>query len=115
MAHIFQLILIILLIFPLSRVVLRFREGQLTLPFFIFWLSVWTVALGVILYPSLTTKFAKIVGINRGIDVVVYASIIILFYLVFRIYIAIEDIHREISEIVRLISLRKHPRKSKRK
>lgn len=110
-----QVLLIVIILFPVSRVFLRFKDGQLTPPFFIFWLSVWTGALLVLIFPSFTTKVAKAVGINRGIDVVVYLSIAILFYLVFRIYVSIENIRHEISEIVRIISIRtiKQPRKRK--
>lgn len=110
-----QIIFIVFLLFPISRVFLRFKEGQLAPPFFIFWLSVWTSALLVLIFPNLTTKIARTVGISRGIDVVVYLSIALLFYLVFRIYVSLENMRKEISEIVRIISLKKVKRFRKRK
>lgn len=115
MPLIVQVILIILILFPISRVFLRFKDGQLTPPFFVFWLTVWTTALIILIFPSLTTKIARTVGINRGIDVVVYLSIAVLFYLVFRIYVSIENIRKEISDVVRTVSYKniKKPRKRK--
>ncbi len=115
MSLIVQVILIIFLLFPISRVFLRFKDGQLTPPFFIFWLSVWTAALVILIFPDITTKIARTVGISRGIDVVVYLSIAILFYLVFRIYVSLESMRKEISEVIRIISLKnvKRPRKRK--
>lgn len=115
MPLIVQIVLIIFLLFPISRVFLRFKEGQLTPPFFVFWLTVWTTALVVLIFPSLTTKIARTVGINRGIDVVIYLSIALLFYLVFRIYVSLENMRKEISEIVRMISLKNVKRSRKRK
>lgn len=110
-----QVILIILILFPISRVFLRFKEGQLTPPFFVFWLNVWTSALVILIFPDITTKIAKTVGINRGVDVVIYLSIALLFYLVFRIYVSLENIRKDMSEIVRMISLKKvkNPRRVK--
>lgn len=105
-----QIILTIFLLFALSRVVLRFRGGQIKFTEFGFWSFLFSMAIVVILYPTETTKLANNLGIGRGVDLVVYASIVTLFYLVFRIYVMMEDIRHEITELVRKIALE---RKSK--
>ncbi len=102
-----QFILIIFLVFALTRVVLRYRGGQLTALEFTFWSLLFFLAAVGVLAPSLTTKIAQILGIGRGSDLAVYASIVILFYLVFRIYILIEDVRQEITELIRQIALEK--------
>ncbi len=103
---IIQLLLLIFLIFAISRVILRFRGGQIKLTEFGFWGALFTTAIVVILYPTETTKLANSLGIGRGVDLVVYASIILLFYLVFRIYVMLEDIRNEITEVVRKFALK---------
>ena len=102
-----QIVLTIFLFFALSRVVLRFRGGQIKFTEFGFWGFLFTTAIIVILFPSETTKLANNLGIGRGVDLVVYASIVTLFYLVFRIYVMMEDIRHEITELVRKIALKK--------
>lgn len=103
---ILQVFVIIFLLFAISRVILRFRGGQIKLTEFGFWGALFTTAIVVILYPEQTTRLANNLGIGRGVDLVVYASIITLFYLVFRIYVMIEDIRQEITQVIRRIALR---------
>lgn len=102
-----QLILVIFLIFALTRVILRYRGGQLTAIEFGFWSMLFLIAAIGVLAPQLTTKAATFLGIGRGSDLAVYASIVVLFYLVFRIYILIEDVRQEITQLIRQIAIEK--------
>lgn len=100
-----QYLLIIFAVFALSRAILRFKDNKLTIGEFIFWNFVW---LGVILigfFPVITQTMANFIGIGRGIDVFVYAGIIILFYLVYRIYVKIEGMDQDLTKIVREVAL----------
>lgn len=101
-----QLILLIFILFAASRAVLQFKGGALRFGALSFWLLIWAVALVAIFYPEETTRLARVLGIGRGVDIVVYASIAILFYLVFRLHVYQENIRTEISQLIREISLR---------
>lgn len=101
-----QILLIIFLSFALSRVVLRFRGRQIKATEFLFWSLLFLTAIVVIVFPVETTALANMLGIGRGVDLVVYASIAMLFYLVFRLYVLLEDVRHEITELVRKIALR---------
>lgn len=101
-----QAILVVFLLFALSRVFLRYRSRQIKTTEFGFWSLLFTTAVAVILYPSETTRLANSLGIGRGVDLIVYSSIITLFYLVFRIYVMMEDIRHEITQLVRTIALK---------
>lgn len=100
-----QLVLLIFIIFFLSRVYLRVREKVITVKTAIFWTLVWLVALTGILLPGTTTKIASIFGVGRGVDVILYLAVSLLFYLVFRIYVTLEDLRREITKVVRMVAL----------
>ncbi len=100
-----QVVLEIFLIFALSRVVLRFRDRHIKKEEFGFWSILFISAIAVVAFPNETTSFARLVGIGRGVDLIVYASIVTLFYLVFRAYIFMEDLRHEITELVRKIAL----------
>lgn len=66
-------------------------------------------------FPDQTTKVARFVGINRGVDFIVYVSIATLFYLVFRIYIMLENLRHEMTEIIRKVALENASKKEKKK
>lgn len=104
---IIQGFLITFLLFAISRAILQLKTGNLTKKGFFFWLCLFIIAIIGVAQPQWTAKIAKFLGIGRGADVVVYLSIVLLFYLVFRLYVFLEDIRHEISELVRQISLKK--------
>lgn len=100
-----QIVLLIFVMFAASRAILQFRGGSIRFGSLLFWLLIWAAALVVIFYPEETTKLAKLVGIGRGVDIILYASIAILFYLVFRLHVYMEDLRTELSRLIREISL----------
>ncbi len=102
-----QIIVIIFAVFAWSRAVLRFKDGKITLGELVLWSVIWTAVLVVAIIPGLTSSVAGLVGIKRGIDVAVYFSIIILFYLIFRLYVKAETQQHEITKLVRELALRR--------
>lgn len=100
-----QIVLLIFIMFAASRAVLQFRGGSLRFGGLLFWLFIWVVALIAIFYPEETTKLARLAGIGRGADVILYVSIAILFYLVFRLHVYMEDLRSQVSKLIREISL----------
>lgn len=110
-----QILLSIFLLFALSRVYLRFRGGDVSFFAFVFWTFVFGSAIVVVLFPSLSGKIAHLMGIGRGVDAIVYTSITILFYLVFRLYVYLEDVRHEITDLVQKLALRKENKDSEKK
>lgn len=110
-----QVILSIFLLFALSRVVLQVRTAKLTISAFLFWTALFILALAGVLDPNLTSYVAKYVGIGRGTDIVLYLSIVLLFYLVFRLSISLEEVRREVTKLVRKLALEEQKRTSGRK
>lgn len=101
-----QILLLLFVLFAASRAIMQFRGGTIRFGALSFWLLIWGVALIAIFYPEETSKIAQILGIGRGVDIVVYSSIAILFYLVFRLHVYQENIRTEISRLIREISLK---------
>ena len=102
-----QIVLLAFVIFAISRVYLRAKEKILSPQTYIFWMVIWLAAAFGIIQPGTTTKVAEIFGVGRGVDIIVYLSLTLIFYLVFRIYVMIEDLRHEITFIIRRIALRK--------
>ena len=108
-----QIIFSLFLIFAITRVLLRLKEGALTLGSFFFWLMVFILAIVGVIKPELTSLAANWLGINRGSDVVVYASILLLFYLIFRTNILLENLRHDLTKLVRTIALSEEEKSSK--
>ncbi|OGG00900.1 hypothetical protein A3D78_06830 [Candidatus Gottesmanbacteria bacterium RIFCSPHIGHO2_02_FULL_39_14] len=113
-----QIFLFLFLLFALSRVILRFKSGEVSSRGLIFWGLLFSSAIVVVIVPELSGKIATVLGIGRGADAVIYTSIVLLFYLVFRLYVYIQDIRYEISDLVKKLALKdideKKPSKSAR-
>jgi len=100
-----QILGVLFLLFALSRVILRWRSHRLALSELVLWVFVFGGILTVVLVPSLSAWLAKLFGIGRGADLVIYGSIVLLFYLVFRIYVQLENIEYKLTTLVREIAL----------
>ena len=94
-----------ILLFAISRVVLRWRDRSLSVRGLIFWVFVFGGILVVLLVPGVSMNLARFLGIGRGSDVIVYGSVVLLFYLVFRIYVALENFEHKLTMLIREIAL----------
>jgi hypothetical protein len=101
-----QIILIAFAVLALLRAFMQFRKGNLNLAWLLFWLLFWAAVGIAVLLPQTTDMLAAFVGVGRGVDVVMDLSLIALFYLVFRLFIKLEKIERDITKLVRSISLK---------
>jgi len=79
MNAILQAVIVIFVLFALSRAYLRVRDKQISLIQFFFWCSIWGAVLVLLFVPWILNTLAVAVGIGRGVDIAIYLSIILLF------------------------------------
>ena len=91
-----QILLTIFIAFAIIKLIFRFN---------FWWLIFWIIAVVAVWVPDFLTKIANILGIGRGADLVLYVSVVAVFYLIFKIYVRFEKIERNITKIVRKDSL----------
>lgn len=101
---ILEIIVIIFALFAISRSFVRLRNGGESILEFILWVVVWTGVVVIVTFPSLTGIPARILNIGRGVDVFIYLGMIVLFYLVYRIYAKIENMERDITKLCRIMA-----------
>jgi len=106
-----QIFIIIFVLFALSRALLRFKKNEIAIKEFLFWLVFWVAVSVAVLLPQTTTLLANLVGVGRGADLVIYISIVAVFYIIFRIFVKIEKIEQDITKIVREIGLKEEKEK----
>jgi small membrane protein len=99
---------IVFILFALSRAFLRYRDRSLSIQGLLAWSLIWVMAAVIIIWPGLTSLFAVKLGIGRGTDAIVYTSIILIFYLIFRLYIKISAVDQEITRLIRALALEKN-------
>ncbi len=84
----------------------RLRAGELTVTSFIEWLALW-LGIGVVtVVPEVASYLASLVGVGRGVDLVTYLALLLLFYLIFKVFVRLEHFDRSLTTIVRALALR---------
>lgn len=106
-----QFLIIALSILVLYRTILGFKRKRVTPKTFIFWLGLWIAVIILAILPQITDFLSEILGVGRGVDVAVYFSILLIFFLLYKIIVRLEKIEHEITEIVRQIALKKFKEK----
>jgi len=103
----FQIFAGLVMVIGILRAFMMYKERKLTNGWFVFWLIIWG-GVGVLAFiPSISYRISAPLGVQSGISLVVYLSIILLFYLVFRIFLRLEKLQTDITRLVREIALRK--------
>lgn len=102
----FQLVAAVVLLFALYRTVRKFRDRTIDVRRFFSWLVLWLGALLLVVWPNLTSRAARLLGVTRGVDLVTYLAVMILFYLVFRVLVKIDSLEQEITKVVRAMALK---------
>ena len=101
-----KIILLIIIAVIVLRLALRFKSREVDLLAFISWLAIWLLAAIIVIFPELTSFVALRVGVGRGADLVVYLSIIFIFYLLFRLLLRLENIEKNITHITSHLALK---------
>ncbi|MDD5341365.1 MAG: DUF2304 family protein [Patescibacteria group bacterium] len=100
-----KIVLILFIVFVISKVALRYKDKAISLQEFILWTIFWLLVGFVVIFPETTSYVANLLGVGRGVDLVIYVSILILFYLVFRVLTRQDKIEKDVTRIVREIAL----------
>ena len=98
-------------LFALSRALLRYKDKKISLREFSFWSVIWIGIMVLSVFPEALSTISKYFGIERPIDLVVYGSIVLLFYLIFRLYVRIEQTDQSITKLVRMIAIERGKKK----
>mgnify|MGYP001578212676 CR=1 len=101
----FQLTAVILILPSSFKLWQMFRRGGLRLGEVFFWLILWLGGLTVILLPAVTVKVANLFGIQRGTDLIIYSSVLLLYLIFYRLWLKLRDLEEKIGKITTHLSL----------
>lgn len=100
-----QIIITILVIIALSVVVKKKSQNKLSVGQAATWVVMWLIVLVVFWYPESTSYLASSLGIGRGADLIVYAAILAMFYMIFKMYLRMDKLNSDITKVVRRVGI----------
>ena len=103
---ILQIIVSVLVLAVLVKLVIDLKKGKITLNKFYLWALAWIALAVIVFFPNMVIFLAKSIGIERPQDLPIYVSIIVLFYIIFKIGVKIEKIEQEITNLVKRLALK---------
>ncbi len=113
--NILKVITLIFVAFALSRAILRFKDKSIKITELALWMIVWGGTLLFVFHPSISDEIAVKIGIARGADTAFFIAIILLFYLIFRLYVKIDRIDKDITTLSINISKMLHQNNQEKK
>ncbi len=100
-----QILLIIFIVLIIARISDRYWRKEIHSVGFFSWLAFWLSAGAVVLWPDSSSWLATVLGVGRGVDLMLYLSVMLIFYLLFRIFVRLEKQEKEITKLVRKMAL----------
>jgi len=102
----FKILFLLFVLIILIRLGKRLREKQIRITNFLIWFFFWLMAGTIVIYPESTNYLARLLGVGRGVDVIVYFSLAAIFYFIFYFTVRLHIMDNRIAKIVRNISLK---------
>ena len=104
-----QSLLLAFVLAALAKVLHSYKQRRMAPLDFLFWGLVWIGTASMIIFPDATSFLAHFLGIGRGADLIMYLSLLISSYLIFRLHLALARLEQAITELVRAIALERLP------
>ena len=102
-----QTIALIIIAFFLARLYWQKQKNYIGMNEFLFWLVFWILSAVLIIALKFLDKFVAELGFSgSGIEVLLYLSVAVLFYFVFRLRLKLEKIEKDITKVVQNIALK---------
>jgi len=106
--QIFLIILIVLVIYQIFR---KYRAKHFSFLNFLSWLIFWLIILAVIIWPDTSSFLARVFGVGRGADLMIYLGLIVIFYFLFYFTIKIYKLEHDLTKVVRHLALKEKEEK----
>ena len=113
-----RLLVWIIGLLTLYSIFVKFRKKEITFGWFSFWFLLWAGIIGLVSHAYVADRIAIFMGLGtgRGVELALFLAILIVLYLMFRLYLKLTELESQISEIVKniaLMNVKKGPKKKK--
>ena len=101
-----QIIAVVIILFFISKLNNQKRKKEISLNEFMLWLIFWLLALIAIVFIKQIDRFVHLLGFSgSGINFLIYLAVLALFYLVLRLRLTIAKLDKNLTEVVRIVTL----------
>jgi hypothetical protein len=100
-----QILVVLFVLLTLGRLWGRFRRHTISPVELAVWTGFWFALAVVVLVPDITWTLARLLGVGRGVDAVLYLAIVGLSYAMFRQYLHIRRVEQQLTQLVRQLAL----------
>lgn len=101
---IIQISLLVLIVSFFVKTV-RISKDESAVPSRLVWTIFWVAAAAVVVRPDMLSRLADFVGVGRGVDLALYVIILVLVYMMFRMWVRLYMMESHITTLVRHIAL----------
>lgn len=102
-----QIVALVIAVIHIARLLALWKGRKVPGKTALVWFFIWAAVLFVVFFTPVIDALSRPIGVGRGIDMVVYISILMLFYMVFQLHMKIDKLEHEITRLVREIALKK--------
>lgn len=102
---IFQLGVVLFALLVILRTYGQYKKELVSRYWLLAFSSLWVLIAVAAIVPHATDDIARVVGVERGADMLVYVAVLVLLYAVYRLFVRAQKMHEEITELVRQIAL----------
>ncbi|MFC1751786.1 DUF2304 family protein [Thermoproteota archaeon] len=93
--------------------IIKYKQGRLRLSQFLMWFLGSVFFFFIVAFIEVSTKAANLIGIQRGVDLLNYLAFIFIFFLIFKLFIKIDNLRSEITKIVTYLAINTPEKKHK--
>ena len=97
----FQIIILITIGVVILKSFLRFRKKEISILLFSIWLLLWLAIALIGIFPITISYIANFVGVGRGVDLIIYIALFVIFYTLFKFNIRLNKNEYKISAMIR--------------
>ena len=102
---IFQILILIFIAIVLYKAVRRLIKKDISALLFAVWLLFWLAIAAINIYPESMNIIARALGVGRGVDIVIYVSVFVMFYWLFRTNLRLNEVDRKVSKLVSKVAV----------
>lgn len=84
---------------------IRVRNGKNTIGSLLVWIVLWVFLALFALVPEISSFFANLFGITRGLDFIVIVVFAVMAYIIFRLYNKVDKLENNFNKIIKEIAL----------
>ena len=85
--------------------VYRYLKQKQSLITLILWTILWLFVILFAIFPRASEQFARLFGITRGLDFIIIAVFVVLFYIIFGLFNRVDRLQDEINKIVKEVAI----------